>query len=277
MTMKRDTFTSVIIHSLMLLLALTWLYPYLWMFFSSLKETTEIYTTPLFGGHFSFDNYRFLFDDAGKAEKPFLRTLLNSLFITLTITGCVTASSALIGYALAKMTFRGQAAFKNLLILQMVFPAFMFIIPHFVLIRELGLINSYGALILPFVMSAWGIFMVSQSFKGTPNDYIYAARLDHASLWKILRHIMVPLNKSILAIVALFTFTAAWDNFLWPLIVMQDAQKMPLSVLLATFNKSYGIYLGPVMAGSVVQTFPIFILFILFRKHFLEGMSLSLK
>lgn len=169
----RKNTLSIVTHILMFTLALTWLYPYIWMLVGSLKKTSEIYTTGLFSGHFSFDNYIFLFDGNGKAEKPFLRTLFNSLFITLTITFFVTASSSLIGYALAKMKFKGQETFRNLLILQMVFPAFMFIIPHFVLIRELGMTNSYWALILPFVMSGWGIFMISQSFKGTPNDYIY--------------------------------------------------------------------------------------------------------
>lgn len=275
-SLKR-TLSSVVIHLLMFVLAITWLYPYLWMLIGSLKNTADIYTTSFFSGPLSFDNYTFLFDGSGKAEKPFLRTLFNSIFITLTITVCVTLSSCLIGYALAKMEFKGRDVFKNLLILQMVFPAFMFIIPHFVLMRELGMLNSYGTLILPFVMNGWGIFMISQSFKGTPNDYIHAARLDHAGLIKILFHVMLPLNKSILAIVAIFTFTSAWDNFLWPLIVMQDANKMPLSVLLATFSKSYSVYVGPILAGSVVQTLPIVVLFILFRKHFLEGMSLSLK
>ncbi len=275
--MKKLTPLSLIIHVAMLLLALTWLYPFIWMVIASLKPTAEIYTTSLFSGHLSFDNYTFLFDNSNRADKPFLRTLFNSLFVSLTITACVTVTSMLVGYAVAKTEFRGRNAFKNLLIVQMVFPAFMFIIPQFVLMRELGLINSYSAMILPYGMSAWGIFMVSQSFKGTPNDYLYAARLDHASLWGILRHVMMPLNKAILAIVALFTFSSSWDNFLWPLIVMREADKMPFSVLLATFSKSYGIYLGPVLAGAVVQMLPIIILFILFRKYFLQGMSLSLK
>lgn len=275
--MKKLTPLSLIIHAAMLLLALTWLYPFIWMVIASLKPTAEIYTTSLFSGHLSFDNYTFLFDNSNRADKPFLRTLFNSLFVSLTITACVTVTSMLVGYAVAKTEFRGRNAFKNLLIVQMVFPAFMFIIPQFVLMRELGLINSYSAMILPYAMSAWGIFMVSQSFKGTPNDYLYAARLDHASLWGILRHVMMPLNKAILAIVALFTFSSSWDNFLWPLIVMREADKMPFSVLLATFSKSYGIYLGPVLAGAVVQMLPIIILFILFRKYFLQGMSLSLK
>ncbi|EIV2909740.1 carbohydrate ABC transporter permease [Citrobacter braakii] len=275
--MKKLTPLTLLIHAVMFLLALTWLYPFIWMVISSLKPTAQIYTTGLFSGHLTLENYAFLFDNSNRADKPFLRTLVNSLFVSLTITVCVTLTSMLVGYAVAKTEFRGKNAFRNLLIVQMVFPVFMFIIPQFVLMRELGLINSYGAMILPYAMSAWGIFMVSQSFKGTPNDYLYAARLDHASLWGILRRVMMPLNKSILAIVALFTFSSSWDNFLWPLIVMREVDKMPFSVLLATFSKSYGIYLGPVLAGSVVQMLPIVVLFILFRKYFLEGMSLSLK
>lgn len=275
--MKKLTPLSLVIHALMFLLALTWLYPFIWMVISSLKPTAEIYTTGLFSGHLTLENYTFLFDNSNRADKPFLRTLCNSLFVSITITACVTITSMLVGYAVAKTEFRGKNAFRNLLIVQMVFPVFMFIIPQFVLMRELGLINSYSAMILPYAMSAWGIFMVSQSFKGTPNDYLYAARLDHASLWGILRHVMMQLNKSILAIVALFTFSSSWDNFLWPLIVMREVDKMPFSVLLATFSKSYGVYLGPVLAGSVVQMLPIVILFIVFRKYFLEGMSLSLK
>ncbi|WJD49785.1 carbohydrate ABC transporter permease [Enterobacter sp. PGRG2] len=275
--MKKLTPASLLLHAAMLILALTWLYPFIWMVMASLKPTAQIYTTSLFAGDVSLANYQFLFDNSNRADKPFMRTLFNSLFVSLTITFCVTVTAMLVGYAVAKTDFRGKNAFKNLLIVQMVFPAFMFIIPQFILMRELGLINSYSAMILPYAMSAWGIFMVSQSFKGTPNDYIHAAKLDHASLWGILRHVMMPLNKSILAIVALFTFSTAWDNFLWPLIVMRDADKMPFSVLLATFSKSWGIHLGPVLAGSVVQMLPVMLLFIMFRKYFLQGMSLSLK
>jgi len=275
--MKTLTPASLLLHAAMFLLALSWLYPFIWMVMASLKPTAQIYTTSLFAGDVSLANYQFLFDNSNRADKPFMRTLFNSLFVSLTITFCVTVTAMLVGYAVAKTDFRGKNVFKNLLIVQMVFPAFMFIIPQFILMRELGLINSYSAMILPYAMSAWGIFMVSQSFKGTPNDYIHAAKLDRASLWGILRHVMMPLNKSILAIVALFTFSTAWDNFLWPLIVMRDADKMPFSVLLATFSKSWGIYLGPVLAGSVVQMLPVMLLFILFRKYFLQGMSLSLK
>lgn len=267
----------VIIHLVMFVLALSWLYPYIWMVLSSFKSSAQVYTTSLFQGSLTLDNYRFLFNNNGYVEKPFLRTMLNSLFITITVTFAVTLSSMFIGYALAKMRFKGHSIFRNFLFFQMVFPAFMFIIPQFVLVRELGLLNSYSAMIIPFLMSAWGVFMISQSFQSTPNDYIYAAKLDNANLWQIIVNLMMPLNKSIIAIVALFTFVGTWDNFLWPLIVIQDENKMPLSVLLATFSKAYGAYVGPVIAGTVIQTIPIVVLFILFRKYFMQGMSLSLK
>ncbi|WP_016587842.1 carbohydrate ABC transporter permease, partial [Yersinia pestis] len=138
------------------------------------------------GSAYSLDNYRFLFENSGRVEKPFLKTLFNSLFISTVVTVAVTLSSMFIGFALAKMQFKGQSLFRNLLFLQMVFPASMFIIPQFVLVRELGLLNTYSAMIVPFLMSSWGIFMISQSFQGTPNDYIHAAKIDNASLWQIM-------------------------------------------------------------------------------------------
>lgn len=258
-------------------LALTWLYPYIWMVMASLKPTPEIFNTNLFSGTLTLDNYQFLFSSAEKLDRPFLKSLFNSFFVTLSVTSSVLVTSAFIAYALAKIDFRGREKFNNFLLFQMVLPGLMLTVPMFVLIKQLGLINSYAAMILPAMMSGWGIFMMSQSFKGTPNDYIDAAKLDRSSIRQIVFKLMVPLNKSIVAIVALFTFTGTWDNFMWPLIVISDVEKMPLSVLLATFSKQYGVYVGPVMAGAVLQALPLVLLFIIFRRHFMQGMSLSLK
>ena len=258
-------------------LALTWLYPFAWMVAASLKPTAQIYTTSLFEGDFGLDNFRFLFATADKLDRPFLQALGISALVTLTVTVSVLVSSAFIAFALARLRFPGRKLFGDFLLLQMVVPTAMFILPLFVLIKELGLLNSLGALILPYAMSGWGIYMMSQSFKAMPEEYFDAARLDRASLWQTVMRIVVPLNKSIIAIVALFTFTGTWDNFLWPLIAISDTDRMPLSVLLATFSKQYGGYAGPVMAGAVLQTLPLVLLFVLFRRHFLQGMSLSLK
>ena len=266
-----------VITILMFGLALSWLYPYIWMVMAGLKDTRDIFNSSLFGGRLSLDNVYFLFDSSERLARPFLKSLFNSMYITITVTVSVMITSVIVAYALAKTQFPGRDKVRGFLIFQMVVPSFMFVLPMFVLIREMGLIDTYSAMILPAAMSGWGIFMLSQSFKGTPDDYIEAAKLDRASLRQIMFNIMVPLNRAVFAIVALFTFTGTWDNFLWPLIAMRDPEKMPLSVLLATFSKQYGDFVGPIMAGAVLQTLPLLILFVIFRKYFLQGMSLSLK
>lgn len=258
-------------------LALTWLYPFAWMVAASLKPAAQIYNTGLFEGDFTLDNFAFLLETADKLDRPFVGALGISALVTLTVTASVLLTSGFIAFALARMRFPGRKLFGDFLLLQMVIPTSMFILPLFVLIKEMGLLNSLWALILPSMMSGWGIYMMSQSFRTMPEEYFDAARLDRASLWQTVTRIVVPLNKSIIAIVALFTFTGTWDNFLWPLIAISDTDRMPLSVLLATFSKQYGGYAGPVMAGAVLQTLPLVLLFLLFRRHFLQGMSLSLK
>ncbi len=258
-------------------LALTWLYPFAWMVAASLKPAAQIYNTGLFEGDFTFDNFAFLLETADKLDRPFVGALGISALVTLTVTASVLLTSGFIAFALARMRFPGRKLFGDFLLLQMVIPTSMFILPLFVLVKEMGLLNSLWALILPSMMSGWGIWMMAQSFRTMPEEYFDAARLDRASLWQTVTKIVVPLNKSIIAIVALFTFTGTWDNFLWPLIAISDTDRMPLSVLLATFSKQYGGYAGPVMAGAVLQTLPLVLLFLLFRRHFLQGMSLSLK
>lgn len=258
-------------------LALTWLYPFVWMVTASLKPTAQIYTTSLFSGAFTLDNFRFLLAAADKLDRPFLQAMGISAVVTFSVTASVMISSAFIAYALARLRFPGRKLFGDFLLLQMVIPTTMFILPLFVLIKELGMLNSLSALILPSMMSGWGIYMMAQSFKAMPEEYFDAARLDRASLWQTVTQVVAPLNKSIIAIVGLFTFTGTWDNFLWPLIVISDTERMPLSVLLATFSKQYGGDAGPVMAGAVLQTLPLVLIFLLFRRHFLQGMSLTLK
>jgi len=267
---------NLILHIVMFFLAIIWLYPYAWLFLASVKPSAEIYTRFL-PTKFTLEHFRFILESAERMNRPFIRAFFISLFVSVTVTVCVIITSAIISFALSKYRFKARDGIFNFIIFQMVFPGFMFTIPLYILMRNMHLLNSFGALIIPFVMSGWGIFMMTQSFRGTPNDYIEAAKMDGASDLFIIFRIMLPLNNSVMAIVGLFTFIGVWDNFMWPLIVIQDYYKMPLSVLLASFNHEYGAYIGPVMAGSVIQTLPMVIIFIIFRKAFLQGISMSLK
>lgn len=269
-------FWTIMLYVVLFTASILWIYPYIWMVMGSLKPSAEIFTK-FWPSKFTFEHFRFILDAANKMDRPFLLALGNSLFISVTVTAAVLLTSAIFGYALAKIDFKGRKVIFNFILFQMLFPGFLFIVPLYVLVKNLGLINSYAAMILPSMMSAWGIFMFTQSFKGVPREYIEAAKMDGANDMWVIRKVMVPISSSTASIVGLFTFIGIWDNFMWPLIVIRDYSKMPLSVLLASFNMQYGSYLGPVLAGSVIQTMPMVIIFLVFRKYFLQGISMSLK
>ncbi|AMW33321.1 carbohydrate ABC transporter membrane protein 2, CUT1 family (TC 3.A.1.1.-) [Fervidobacterium changbaicum] len=274
--MRREKIYSYVVTFLLLFLAIVWIYPYLWLFISSFKPAEDIFTT-FFPKRFTLEHYRFIFVMADRFERPFVRAFLNSLFISSTVTFSVIFTSMLVGYAISRIRFRIGKFLFNFIIYQMLFPGFMFTIPMFVLIRTFGWLNTYQALIVPSLTSSWGIFMFAQNFKTIPQDYIDAAKIDGANnFWVVLR-VMLPLSRSTASIVGLFTFIGVWDNFLWPLMVMKDYKKMPLSVLLASFNHEYASYIGPVLAGAVIQTVPMVIIFLLLRNYFLQGISMSLR
>ncbi|QTA38208.1 carbohydrate ABC transporter permease [Thermosipho ferrireducens] len=274
--MKKKKIGDFIIYFFLFLGAIIWIYPYFWLLFSSFKPSSEIYTQ-FWPTRFTLDHYKFIFVMAGKMQRPFLRALGNSIYISFTVTFSVVLTSAFFGYVLAKLDYKGRKTIFNFILFQMLFPGFMFIVPLFVLIRNLRLLNTYSAIILPAIVSAWGTFMFTQAYKSIPSDYIEAAKIDGANTFWIVTRVMFPLVRSTASIVGLFTFIGTWDNFMWPLIVMKDYEKMPLSVLLASFNHEYSSYVGPILAGSVIQTIPMVLIFLMFRKYFLQGISLSLK
>lgn len=274
--MKRDKINSIIITVVMLALAIVWIYPYVWLVLSSFKPVEDIYTR-FWPRKLTLEHYRFILETSERLHRPFVRAFLNSLFVTVTVTFSVVFTSALLGYVISKIEFGLGKAIFNFILYQMLFPGFMFIIPMFVLIRNLGWLNTYRALIVPSLISSWGMFMFAQSYKSIPKDYIEAARIDGANELWIAFKVMFPLASSTASIVGLFTFIGTWDNFMWPLMVIRDYNKMPLSVLLASFNHEYAGYVGPVLAGAVIQTLPMLIIFLALRKFFLQGISITLK
>ena len=273
--MKKQ-FSKLIIHLIIYIGGFIWFYPYLWTIFSSFKESSKI-LTGVFNSKVSFDNYNFILDSAKLIEKPFVKAFFISLISAIIIIFFTLLSSVFTAFVLTKLNLKGREKVEKFIIFQVVFPNFMFFLPLFIIVNQFKLVNTYISIVLPYLMSAWAVFMMTQSFKSTPNDYLEAAKIDGANIFSMIFHVMIPLNKSIIAIVGLFTFISAWDNFMWPLIVIKSFDKMPLAVLLATLAKQYVAYLGPVFAGATIQTLPSLVLFIIFKKYFLEGISVSLK
>lgn len=251
------------------------IFPYLWMVLSSFKVSGEIFTR-FWPSKLTLSNYAFILQGGTGQERNFVGSIVNSLIITIIPTISVVFFGMLTAYALRRLKVRGYRYFENIIIYQMLFPGVLFLIPLFLMMRDWGMINNYSGMILRYLIDPWAIFIYIQFFKTIPESLLEAARIDGASEFKIITRIMLPLSKTTTAIVILFTFMARWGEFLWPLIVNKNYDKMPLSVLLALFTKGeYKTYPGVQMAGATLLTLPIVVLFLVFRRYFEEGISFT--
>lgn len=273
---KSENQRQILIFTLLSAGLIFMIFPYIWMVLASFKIPAEIYNR-FFPSRLTLEHYKFVFTgDATGAKNPILKAIFNSLLVSSIATASVVFFGAITGYSLARLEFKGRRVVNYIILFQMLFPTVLLLIPRFLLVIKLRFVNTYQGMFLPFMMSAWATFLFTQFFKTTPQDLIDAARLDGCSEMKIVLRIMLPLSKSVTAIVAIFTFMAMWDEFLWYLIVTKDYNLMPLSVLLGLFTKGeYDAYPGIQTAGATLLTIPILALFFLFRKYFVEGISMT--
>ena len=279
MTNQRRLLKNVgqaLIHLVLIVGVLFWLLPFAWMFLASLKPTAEIFTR-LWPTRLTLEHYQLILTGGTALRRPFLRSVFNNLFVSAAGTAAVVVIGAMTGYALGRLEFRGHNLLYNAVLYQMIFPGVLFLIPIFLLVLRLKLINTYAGMIIRFLTDATAVFLFVQFFKTIPRDLIDAARIDGAGEFTILWRIMIPLSGSVTAFVAIFTFMARWNEFLWNLIVVKKYELMTLPVLLASFTHEYGgqQYAGARMAGATVLTLPILILFLLLRRFFEQGIVTS--
>ena len=265
-----------VIYSLLSLGLVFMIFPYVWMILASFKIPSEIYHR-FIPTQITLEHYQTVFSlGSTGSTHTFIKSIFNSLFVSSITTVSVVFFGALTGYALARLNFPGKTFLNNFVLFQMLFPVVLFLIPRFLLILELGWINTYQGMMAPFMISAWAIFLFTQFFKTVPQTLIDAARIDGCSELRIIFKIILPLSKSITMIIAIFTFMAMWDEFLWYLIVTKDYNLMPLSVLLGLYTRGeYSSYPGILTAGATLLTVPILALFFLFKKYFTEGITMS--
>ena len=265
-----------VIYSLLSLGLIFMVFPYVWMFLASFKIPVEIYGRFL-PTQITLEHYKTVFSlGSTGSTHTFIRSIFNSIFVSSITTASVVFFGAITGYALARLKFPGKTLLNNFVLFQMLFPAVLFMIPRFLLMLELGWINTYVGMMAPFMISSWAIFLFTKFFKTIPRDLIDAARIDGCSELRIIFKIVLPLSKSITMIIAIFTFMAMWDEFLWYLIVTKDYNLMPLSVLLGLYTRGeYSNYPGILTAGATLLTVPILALFFFFKKYFTEGITMS--
>ncbi len=259
-----------IVYTLLIVGLIITLAPFFWMLSTSLKTRAGIFTMPpqWIPDEPTLMHYGRLFD-----EVDFLRSFLNSTIVAISVTVLGLFFNSLAGYAFAKYRFPGRDRIFAILILSLMVPGQVTMMPVFLILRSVGLINTYLGLIITGTISVFGIFLVRQFVQTIPNDLIEAARIDGCSEFGIYLKVILPLCKPVLATLGIFTFMASWNEFLWPLIVMVREEMYTLPVALAALEGQYATDYGLVMAGAVVVVIPVIIVFLLAQKYIIEGIS----
>lgn len=252
-----------------ILLAVLALIPFLWMISTSLKSRGALMSIPIewIPAEPTLDAYTEVF-----SRFPFLRTIGNSLFISVAFTLITLVSASMAAFAFAKLRFRGSGVILSIYIATMMIPTQVTMIPLFVIMNRLGLIDSYASVILPSMFKPFAVFLLVQQMKTIPNDYLDAARIDGAGLFHIYFRVALPLCIPTLATLAVTTFMESWNDYLWPLLMLTDRNKMTLPIALSTLNGQYNTEYNVLMAGSLISMIPIIIIYIAAQKQFKAGL-----
>jgi multiple sugar transport system permease protein len=260
---------SLAINAALVLLAALTMFPLLWMVSVSLMPAGESssYPPPVLPGHVTLDNYRVLFERAGMG-----RHLLNSAVLSTAATLLALLFNVSAGYAFAKLRFPGRERIAQLLLGALVIPAQVAMLPLFLMLKTLGLVNTLAGVLVPSLAGIFSIFLVRQYAVTVPDELLEAARIDGASELRIFARIVLPLLRPILVTLAVFTFLGTWNDFLWPLIVLNDGKLYTLPVALASLSREHVQDSELMMAGSVVTVVPVLGLFLVLQRHYMQGL-----
>ncbi len=272
----KGRFKVILAYSFLSSGALAMIAPFLWMVTTSLKEPGSIfsYQRPWWQ---DWVPVQFVWQNYVKAWNavPFARFYLNSLFVSLCVTAGQVSTSALAAYAFARLKFPGRDKIFFGYLATMMVPGAVTMIPVFILLRWLGWIDTYKAVILPGIFTAYGTFLLRQFFLTLPTDLEDAAKIDGCSYFGIFWRIILPLSKPALATLTTFTFMGSWLNFMWPLIVLNTHNLFTLPVGLSYFQSLHHTDWSLLMAGSLMMILPILIVFLINQRYFVEGIKLT--
>ena len=263
---------NISIHIVIYILAFLTIGPFLWMILTSLKDMSEIFIYPpkFLPDKFYFENYIEAFQAA-----PFGEYYINSLFVAFSVTLGQLVTCSMAAFAFARLEFKGRDILFYMFLATMMIPYNVTMIPSFLVLHWLGWVDTYFALIVPGLASAFGTFLLRQFFIGIPKELEEAAYLDGATKLQVLRKIIVPLAKPALATLAIFTFMGTFNDFIWALIVVNSDSMNTVQLGLAIFRDRYLTQWDLLMAGSVTATLPILIVFFFTQKYFIKGITLS--
>ncbi len=261
-------------YFLMILVAVIIILPLLWMLSTSLKPKAEWFTRTLewMPKTLTLENYqRILNDDS----LPIVRWFFNSAFVASATTLLILVVDSLAAYAYARMEFAGRKLIFGIMLATLFLPGIMFLVPNFVTVYNLKLLNSYGGVIIPGLAGVFGVFFLRQFFETIPRELEEAADIDGASPIQIFYHVALPLARPALATLGIISFLGSWNDFLWPLLILKDRQLQTLPPGLATLQGAYTSEYGLMMAGAVIVAIPVLLIYVLLQKFIVASVATS--
>jgi multiple sugar transport system permease protein len=264
----RRLLAGAVLHGVLVLGALLTLLPLLWMVAASFMPAGEASAVPprLLPSRVTLEHYRALFTRLALA-----RALGNTVGLAAATTLVALVLNSMAGYAFAKLRFPGRDRIFRLLLGALVIPAQVAMLPLFLLVRTLGLVDTYAAVVIPGMASVFGIFLIRQYALGIPDSLLDAARIDGAGELRIYRSLALPLCAPVLVTLAVFTFLGSWNDFLWPLVVLANDDRYTLPVALANLAGEHVQDTELMMAGAVLTVLPVVVLFVFLQKYYLAG------
>lgn len=252
-----------------ILLAVIALIPFLWMVSTSFKSRGALMSIPIqwIPENPTWDAYIKVF-----SKFPFAKTIGNSLFISVSYTLITLLSSSMAAFAFAKLQFPGNQLLLGGYLATMMIPTQVTMIPLFVVMNRLGLSDTYASIIMPSIFRPFAVFMLVQQMRTIPNDFLDAARIDGANVFQVFVRVTLPLCIPSIATLSITTFMESWNDYLWPLLMLSDKNKMTLPIALSTLNGQYATEYNVLMAGSLISMIPIIVIYVIAQKQFKYGM-----
>lgn len=263
---------KILLYGVMILIALIIILPLLWMLSTSFKPKSEWFLPDIYWipRTFTMDNYDKLL---GNPSLPITRWFINSVGIATVSTALILTIDSIAAYAYARMEFRGKRVLFAMLLATLFLPGIMFLVPNFLTVTQLGLLNNYAGVILPGLAGVFGVFFMRQFFESLPRELEEAAYIDGATRVQTFWYIALPLAKPALATLGIITFLASWNDFLWPLLILKERELLTLPPGLRTLQGAYTSEYGQMMAGAVITSVPVLILYLFLQRYIVESVQ----
>jgi len=269
--MSRKTLVSgSLLHLVLVVGAIATIVPLVWMVSASLMPAGEATAFPprFVPSRVTLGNYSALFERLNIG-----RAFLNSVIVALISTLCSLLFNSMAGYAFAKLRFGGRDRLFAILVGALAIPAQVAMLPLFLLLKSVGLVNTYAGVMIPLMATIYGVFLVRQFMVSIPDDLIAAARIDGASEWQIYTRVILPVARPVLATLAIFTFMSAWNDFMWPLVILTSDRKYTLPVAIANLVGEHAQDVELMMAASVLSVIPVLLIFFVLQKQYIAGLT----